>query len=263
METSMEDLVPSVSIEHLLSRRDAAVERVRALYATLGELASLGISSLSVTSDYHRYHHDEAETIRRVIDAPAWADLLDRSGLRSFLDAKARESWRKALEEHDVPPFTFANIKATFSTLYEARGEMFERGVVELFRKLSWDYKTNCPRKFGKRLVMTCMVDTWGTGRDRHVTGVTHAGANKLDDLVRVLSVLDGTPEPDHRTGAWRRLNDVSWMRHGGTSDADLGYFSLRGYKNGNAHLTFACPELVDRMNAILAKHCPNHLPPA
>lgn len=39
--------------------------------------------------------------------------------------------------------------------------------------------------------------------------------------------------------------------------------FEIKGFLNGNAHITFLRPDLVDRMNQILAKHYPNALPPA
>lgn len=37
-------------------------------------------------------------------------------------------------------------------------------------------------------------------------------------------------------------------------------YFHLRWFKNGNGHLTFSRPDLVEAMNRILAKHYPNAL---
>ncbi|WP_289472880.1 DUF4942 domain-containing protein, partial [Klebsiella pneumoniae] len=90
----------------------------------------------------------------RIIDTRGWDYLLSESALRTFMDAKAREQWNRQISEGDVPEFTVANIEATFAQLYGARGDMFERGVIECFRRLSWNYRTNQPFKFGKRIIV-------------------------------------------------------------------------------------------------------------
>ncbi|EEC8158519.1 DUF4942 domain-containing protein, partial [Escherichia coli] len=36
--------------------------------------------------------------------------------------------------------------------------------------------------------------------------------------------------------------------------------FSIRYFKKGSAHITFRKPELVDRLNDIIAKHYPGQL---
>jgi hypothetical protein len=74
---------------------------------------------------------------------------------------------------------------------------------------------------------------------------------------MRVLSVLDGKPEPDHRQGAYSRLDAAKLD----VVDFD-GYFTVKGFKNGNGHLTFLRGDLTDKMNQIIAKHYPGALPP-
>ena len=46
------------------------------------------------------------------------------------------------------------------------------------------------------------------------------------------------------------------------TIGSDLGA-AVKGFKNGNGHLTFARPDLVDQMNQIIGRHFPGALPPA
>ncbi|MGG2042593.1 DUF4942 domain-containing protein [Burkholderia gladioli] len=259
------DLVKSVSIANLANQRVAVVERVHAALDLLAEAeqiarrANLGFPRLvlddayacrgrpSVTGDYAK--RDEAEgAIVRVIDVRGWSYLLSESGLRTFMDAQAREQWDRQLSEGDVPELTAANIEATFAQLYGARGDMFERGVIQCFRRLSWDYKTNRPFKFGKRIIVKRLLSDGCT--NHHVT-------NELDDLVRAFCILDGEPEPDHRVGACALIADARQAR---LTEAEHAYFHLRWFKNGNGHLTFARPDLVEKMNLILAKHYPNAL---
>lgn len=277
-------LVPSVSIEALVDKRNAIVERVREAHRLLVEAHQLGDVSLKDAylgtattleiraarlgtdrtfgywcEDYGA--DDGASVIIRRVDAAAWKFLMDESGLKTFMDAAHRDAWFKKISDCDVPELTIENIRATFAQLYAARGDMFEDGVVAMFRELSHDYKTNKFVKLGKRLVVTRAVS-----KMRHwLSGPEHDFCNKVDDIIRVMSVLDNKPEPDHRNGTWNALNDARWMRDDSdcTEIALFGYVSVRGYKNGNAHLTFLRPDLVDGMNRILAKLHPDALPAA
>jgi hypothetical protein len=144
-------------------------------------------------------------------------------------------------------------VRATFQGLHARRGEFFERGVIGVFRSLSWDYKTNRPHAFGRRIIVRGVHGAYGFPDDRR--------CSLLDDLERVFHVLDGKPEPDHREGVSARLYR---QRREERSREDLvdAYLRIRCFKNGNAHVTFLRAEIVDEMNRILARHYPDALPP-
>ncbi len=272
-------LVMSISVENLVAQRNATIARIveahrllvsieddAHLTGTLQRPRSWSLDLQFSSGNRGSFTSDRGVALAtKRIDAGYWSHLLAQSGLQSFLDAAAREEWRKAIEREDVPVLTVATVEATFAQLYNARGDMFERGVCELFRKLSWHYKTNNPVKLGKRLVLTYAVNGWSGG-------IEHGASDKLDDIIRVMSMLDGKPEPDHRQAAWHTLNnpETRWMRDAKVNHtATLGpvsgkpYLSIRGYKNRNAHLTFLRLDLVDKMNKIIAKHYPGALPPS
>jgi len=74
---------------------------------------------------------------------------------------------------------------------------------------MAWHYKTNLPQKVGSRIVLTYLRGSmsggkWGACSLGHVN---HSRCDALDDLSRVMSILDGKPEPDHRSGWYGRLN--------------------------------------------------------
>ena len=108
------------------------------------------------------------------------------------------------LEGEDIPAVSEANILSTFEQLHQSKGEVFERGVINVFKGLSRNYKTNSPCKFGTKIIVTGLVkcDRWGFGlnwgwqRDR------------LADIERMLVLLDGKPVPDNRADVTRRLGD-------------------------------------------------------
>jgi hypothetical protein len=281
---AVRDLVPSVSIETLLERRDALVQRLRAMVALLGEMKQLsqiafgsddGVPSLQCqyTHSYLDSHGVEAMIVR--VDAVAWQYLMDESGLRTFMNAEARNKWDKTLheahasgrwtrEEDKMPPLTLENIRATFEGLYAQRGDMFEDGVVSVFKALSWDYQTNNPYKLGRRIILEHVLDTWNNGGKRYTTGPSHTGSGRLDDLLRVMMVLDGKPEVDHRQGAYHVLGESFGYSKSKTGVAiDLhGMLTIKCFKNGNGHITFLRPDLVDKLNEIIERRHPGALPP-
>jgi len=262
----MTDLVKSVSIENLVNQRAAVLQRLTQALDLLNEAEALAgrahvgfprlvidngygcRGTVAVTGSYSADKGEVAASIRRTVDAAGWQYLMSESGLRTFMDAPAREKWDEQIGKGEIPELTAANVRATFGALYESRGEMFERGVLHCFRRLSWDYKTNQPYKFGKRIIVTYLL-TYGYPN--------HRVTDELDDLSRVFHVLDGKPEPDHRQGVSSLIYAAQRARQ---NEAETPYFSFKWFKNGNGHVTFTRPDLVDRMNKILAKHYPNAL---
>jgi hypothetical protein len=268
-------MVRSVSIENLLNQRDAVRVRLGQAIALLQEAsgiargARLGVCDVEVALGGRKqdririvggYKEDAQQEILAVwmkaIDAGAWGYLMNESGLRSFMDAQARKKWDEAVHEHDVPELTQANIEATFETLHASRGDMFERGVLEVFRRLAWDYKTNTPFKFGKKIILNYLIDSYGKGPGKSYRSNTST-TDELDDLDRVMHILDGKPEPDVRNGWAARMNASGLGNFAGAKGA---YFSLQWYRKGTGHVVFDRMDLVEKMNQILTKHYPNAL---
>jgi Domain of unknown function (DUF4942) len=262
------DIVPSVSIDALLRHRDDVLARLNQAAELVAEAshiagaAHLGFPLVSIAQGWRgdgiaiagdlERRNDALALARRMIDAEAWRYLLHESGMRSLMSASKREEFEKALRGPEVPALTRDAIYATFGALHQARGEMFEQGVIECFRRLSWHYKTNLPQKFGKRIVVTYLHGHYYTH---------HNAAHYLDDLMRVFHIVDGKPEPDHRQGCYglveRALRDQStWPKQ-----CENDYIAIRLFKNRNGHVTFKRSELVDQLNRIIAKHYPNALP--
>lgn len=195
------------------------------------------------------------KAITRNLDRGIWRDLMKKSGMLSLMDAAAREQWYNSLEKDDIPAVSEENIMSTFEQLHLNKGAVFERGVINVFKGLSWDYRTNSPCKFGAKIIVTGLVkfDRWGFGlnwgwqRDR------------LADLERMLMLLDGKPVPDNRADVTRRLGDhIHENRHSNRYEDEM--FAIKYFQKGTAHITFKRPELVDKLNDIIAQHYPGML---
>lgn len=292
---STTELVPSVSIANMVNQRAAVMARLDQALGLIREAAEiageahLGMPRFSVGTGYGYRNSDHnintatagadrngprsgpsasaddgtRDLIRVGVDCGAWQYLMTQSGLRSMMDAKARETWDKAIMNGDVPELTDANIRSTFKMLHNSRGEMFERGVIAVFKGLAWCYKTNLPQKFGTRIVIKYLRSSvtggkWG-GEGGSLGSIgSFSRTDALDDMARVFSVMDGKPEPDVRRGWYGRISDC---RKVGDPDAADDYMSVRSFRNGNGHVTFKRPDLVDKMNLIIAKHYPGALP--
>lgn len=263
------ELVKSVSVDNLVNQRNAVVAKMRQGLELLQEAAALAAAASvgfpevglncrggrefdhRVTGDFRAPLDELVMHGISAIDARGWAHLMNESGLRTFMDAKARREWDGKVAAREVPPLTVANVSATFSALHDARGELFDRGVINCFRGLSWDYKTNRPFKFGKRLVLRRLHQVYGAGKNRWLSANCEM-VNQLDDLDRVLHLLDGKPEADHRHGWSSRIRSQNTA-----GEASGSYFSVRWFLNGNGHVAFERQDLVDRMNQVLARHFP------
>lgn len=260
-------VICSTSIERIVTRRNAALTQIEALIRQLDDISTLtrdisGKTALdwAMKQDFRCcWLMEKVETAMKVItcnlDRGIWRDLMKKSGMLSLMDAQAREQWDRNLEGSEIPAISEANILSTFEQLHQSKEEVFERGVINVFKNLSWNYKSNSPCKFGKKIIVEGVVkhDRWGFGlnwgwqRDR------------LTDLERMLMLLDSKPIPDNREDVTRRLGDHIHAQRNSTSYEDE-MFTIRYFQKGTAHITFKRYDLVHKLNDIVAKHYPNML---
>ncbi|XEH49590.1 DUF4942 domain-containing protein [Edwardsiella tarda] len=262
------DIICSTSIEHVVIGRNSALKQIEVLIQQLDDISTLTSNIGGGKANewgVRQYRYDcwlmeKTETAMKAItcnlDRSIWRDLMNRSGMLAIMDAQAREQWYRNLEGNDIPAISEANILSTFEQLHQSKDEVFERGVINVFKGLSWDYKSNSPCKFGKKIIVNRLVkyDKWGFGLN------WGGQRDRLADLERMLMLLDGKPIPDNRADVTRRLSDhIDANRHSNRYEDEM--FTIKYFQKGTAHITFKKPELVDKMNDIVAKHFPSMLP--
>ncbi|MEH5099303.1 DUF4942 domain-containing protein [Atlantibacter hermannii] len=266
--TGHTDVICSTSIERIVTGRNAALTRIESLISELDDISILthdiggGTVQEWGTREGHRYDCWFTEkpvkamkAMTRNIDRRIWRDLMNKSGMLSLMDAQARDEWHKSLEKDDIPAISEDNILSTFEQLHQSKGEVFERGVINVFKGLSWDYKTNNPCYFGKKIIVNNLVKydkwgyslSWGWRRDQ------------LADLERMLFLLDGKTIPDNRHDVTIRLMDFIRDNPGQQVFED-DLFTICLFQKGSGHITFKRMDLVEKMNDIIAKHYPGML---
>lgn len=163
--TGHTDVICSTSIERIVTGRNAALAQIEVLMQQLDDVSMLtrsigGKTALdwAMKQDFRcgcwLMEKPEAamKAITRNLDRSIWRDLMKKSGMLSLMDAQAREQWYNSLEKDDIPAVSEANILSTFEQLHQSKGEVFERGVINVFKGLSWDFKTNSPASLGRKL---------------------------------------------------------------------------------------------------------------
>lgn len=221
-------------------------------YSVASVATRLDITTHSLYAWIKKYGPDSS-TNKEQSDAQA---EMQRSGMLSLMDAQARDTWYRSLEYDNFPEISEANILSTFEQLHQNKDEVFERGVINVFRGLSWNYKNNSPCKFGSKIIVNNLVrwDRWGF----HLNNGPQA--DRLADLERMLHLFSGKPIPDNRENITIHLDEHIRSVQGKECYEDE-MFSIRYFKKGSAHITFRKPELVDRLNDIIARHYPEMLP--
>ena len=171
------------------------------------------------------------------------ADILPRDSYKwQYLEGKIRDICAR---------FNFSEIR---TPVFE-HTEVFERGVINVFRGLNRNYKTNSPCKFGSKIIVNNLVrwDRWGF----HL--ISGMQADRLADLERMLHLLSGKPIPDNRGNITINLDDHIRSVQGKERYEDE-MFIIKYFKKGSAHITFKRLELIDRINDIIARHFPSVL---
>ncbi|MBH2546247.1 DUF4942 domain-containing protein [Serratia marcescens] len=262
------EVICSTSVARIVADRDSALKQIEQLIYQLSEISSLtssiggGTAGEWAMRQGSRYDcwlmevPDKAiKLITQNIDRSIWRDLMMKSGMLALMDAEAREQWYKNLEEGDLPAINEDNILSTFEQLHLNKQDVFERGVINVFRGLSWEYKTNSPCMFGKKIIVNNLVThnrwgfslSWGWRRDQ------------LVDLERMLYLLDGKPVPDNRGDISVRL--MEYIRDNPRQQSyEDELFGIRYFQKGTAHVIFKRLDLVEKMNDIVAKHYPGML---
>lgn len=268
--TDHTELISSTSIERTVTGRNAALTQINDLIHRLDDISALtstiggGTAQEWGMREGHRYDcwfTEKVETamkaITRNIDRSIWRDLMLKSGMIALMDAEARDQWYKSLEQDEIPAISEENILSTFEQLHQSKSAVFERGIINVFKSLSWDYKSNSPCRFGKKIIVNGLVrhDRWGF----HMNWGHRR--DQLADLERMLSLLDGKPVPEsHSALPCRFAKHIDDARRSSEAFEDE-YVDIRYFQKGTGHIIFKRPDLVGKMNDIVAKHYPGMLP--
>lgn len=197
------------------------------------------------------------------LDAAIWRHVLKATTLADVLDAKARKELEETLRK-DCPAATFETMAATLQTLVGRSPQLIERGVVELFRALSKNHRTNDRFTVGPNFILgrafsaVTATDIWQTWNH------WSSAKDHLVDLERTLHVLDGRRAPEHSGTIVARIDSERISQHREDARAreyETDLIRLVWFQNGNAHGWIKRADLLAKVNRIIAKHFGEVLP--
>lgn len=269
-------IIPSVAIDRIIAQRSAGIA---AFMAGLGQIQDAqtslagaagkdwltGLAEI-VSAGLMGRNPRDSEVIRRQVarcaDQDIWQRLMNDTGMFTLMSAAQRKKWEAALYSDTCPEITLDTVLATFQQLHATKNETFEQGVIDVFRALSWDYKTNNPCQLGKKIILNGVLDVFGG--DRRCVMVRRHAQDRLNDLARAFWLIEGKPVPDFRVSEGVRFSE--FIAAGASQVSALftcEWFTIKAYWKGTAHVTFTHPTLVEKVNDIVARHYPGALPPA
>ncbi|MFT8946001.1 MAG: DUF4942 domain-containing protein [Acetobacter aceti] len=192
---------------------------------------------------------DLPEKVRIEVDRAMWRSFVIGTPLWGLMDATARAQFEKDME--GVPPEASPNnLRITMEGLFAESDMIFRRGLVEVFRGLCREYRSNNGFRLGKRIVMTGVQTSYGS--------LNSYRDDSIRDLDRIFYVLDGREPPtsynEGLRGALAEAIRTASSFSPGAGAFETDYFRVKFFKNGNAQFYFLRPDLVEKANRIIAE---------
>ncbi|MEG3650766.1 DUF4942 domain-containing protein [Escherichia coli] len=266
--SSSSEVIPSVSIENILARAEYAMsvfadgmEKIREAHQLMKDTTNKKMYGYMEIAKHGLDDPNNQQCIKRMkrqLDAGIWSHLMNETGMKTLMSTQQISEWETQLDTDNMPEATLENIYASFRALHQNKGQIFQEGVTDLFKKLSWDYKTNCPCKIGKKIIVNNMV---GSSSRKNSYYVTVEGRNKVNDLEKMMCILDGRNVPDHRIAAGAQFYDFTSENMWNGESFEHEFFTIKYFKARTGHIIFKRLDLVDKLNDIICRQYGTVLP--
>lgn len=263
-------MIPRQSIEGIVAAYDGACGKMRLAFQSLHEAAGLlrsiapdraaGLSlfpkgelrDYCFTSDDRRGHEREAAECLEHMRRRAWGMVVRLADIEKLMSLSDRAKLRKQLEDGtDLPALTVENVEAFISRTKNDLPNIMDRAIVEVFEALRprhhEHYKTNQKNAFkvGRRVIHEWSVDAgWRGGR----LSLRYGAEEFYQSLDTAFCLLDGKLPPSYPGNALTAIREALAR---GDRAGECAYWKWRAFANGNMHLEFTRPDLLDRMNVI------------
>jgi hypothetical protein len=255
------DLAVRETLAALVAAYNQAQAEIREGYALL-ECAQQRLQAAFLAKDYTfqvNYEHrslskvgEQAaqEDLKRLKRA-AWGALVERMELKRVLSMKRSQELDKQIldAKPELPELSEENVLSLFQdSLAHARESVTEK-VREVYEFLhprggaASRLKTNEKWRLGKKAILYA-VELYNGG-----FRVRYRYDDKVTALDAVFHLLDGRGiVPTHHGPLFDAIE-----ASGAEGEGHTEYFRFRCCLNGNLHLEFRRPDLVDRLNAVAA----------
>ena len=192
-----------------------------------------------------------------------WRALFANPKFIGKLTGKLQTEWWEKVDkmkDYDFSEFNIATIHAEMNAQIKTG---IEEEIIAMFDRLTAEHHwypeceknrhyydgwaTNKAHKIGKKVIIPCygVFDSWD-GKPR-----TYEARKVLEDIERILNFLDGNMTADVNSESFIKWN----FERGITKNIQQKFYTVTFYKKGTVHITFTCPELIERFNIYAAQY--------
>lgn len=233
------------SIAELIEDYQTAERLVNDAYRMLRKADEvMGKYNINVKSHVHNHTNTHPCNVMHRPRRSAWLHLIDISGIKQIMDDKAASEFETQITKENPPAFDSETVAGTLKMHMESAQKMFDRGLVNVFSKLSGQYATNkkAAFKIPRKIIIRYVTESVFMGG----LCVKSEAYGKINDLDRVIRTLDGKK---FKEGDLISQLGRSWQE----SDVhDCQYYRAKAHINGNLHLEFKREDITERANQII-----------
>ena len=216
------------------------VDKLNSLHETYCPISESGKKDLELAfklgdsrfygSDNHKLFNE----VKKDIDTRFWNDVVNNSGITSVMHSKMKEDFKTSISEK-TPEFDHENVFGTLSYYTDNRMTVYVEGIINLFKSLDNNFKTNDGIRFRKKIIFNNIFGNYGFcnyGR----------GSEQIQDLERIFLVMDGIDPSRISFDKWatRRIEKA-----GRGEETQYEYFKVKTFLNGNVHLWLTREDLT------------------
>ncbi len=268
----MSDLIPRTTLTQIAAHRNRAIELysaahdlIRAANAKMRE-AGESLRAAAPTANLEIFRRDDRAKLfgafdvaereefmsmaRHMVDADVWTHVVNATELQRLMDKKAKDKLREQLRTSPAE-FTEETALATLQSFASQAGDIFRRGIAEVFSNLDRRFRSHDGFKVGSRIILSRAFNefgSWNYGRQHRDT---------LQDIERTFHVLEAKPVPLDYAGVVGAIDAArrgkGWG--GAHTEVETEYYRVRVFLNGNVHLWFKRKDLVEKVNELLAEY--------
>lgn len=264
----MNDIALPATVADLVDEyaaKDAAVEKTIAAFDAAWDALGMATTVAGTFAEaLGNKTYLSARDLRKNLLKSGWQAVYNRLNIDRVATAKDKQLFKRTLA--DPPPLTFDNAKATFKDYLIRPRYHILRGLAEVFVDLDPAYKSHSKVKIGvkglpKRIILTNFGGFYGYAYD------------KFRDMINALAAYQNKPIYDYaetraieaafNAGVDAVLDGrvITGYRGEQHQTVDRG-ITVRKFANGNAHVFFTPPTLLD-INRALAEFYGDVLPDA
>jgi hypothetical protein len=184
------------------------------------------------------------------VERRAWQYVITQTGMQSFMTERRQKELQEQLTKNQFPALTVAHVLSTLQGFTGQIGTLLQESAQEVFAWLTppahWrrgQYKTNKQFRIGPKVIVSGIETRYGGGYRLNYYRQANFRA-----LGNVSSLLDGQGAQKYPDDLCTQLDAALQQARSG-QEIRTPYLTLKPYANGNAHLRFLRPDLMDKLN--------------